>query len=253
MVEVKLDQHFLEDKELLDKIVNLSDIKESDIVFEIGPGKGDLTKAILKKNPSKLIAIEKDVALKDYLSLELVENSNLEIIYGDGILELDNHLITKLIANIPYSITEPLYTKILDLKLPFCVLLHGIDFYKNIIERDTKWKYFVPAFYDLELLEEVEGSKFNPKTKVKSVFIKLKLKNDNDLLNDNNFFQYLWNKRSRNTKNALIYTFVDTYNLTKTQAEEKVLKLNLDNEVLNKNLENLSNREFIEIIEKLMI
>ena len=248
---VELDQHFLEDKELLERIVKVCDINSSDIVFEIGPGKGDLTKVILSKELSKLICVEKDVNLKSFLELEIRENPQLEYIVGNGLEELDKHLITKLIANIPYSITEPLYSKILDLKLPYCVLLHGNDFYKNIVERETKWKYFINAFYNVELIEEVLGSKFSPPTKVKSVFVKLTIKKLVSQVDV--FYQNLWEKRKRYTKNALIFALVDTYDLTKSEAEEKVGNMILNNkeELLQKNLENLSNSEFKEIMDKL--
>ena len=54
-----LGQNFLIDKNLLEKIVNVTQIKEKNI-FEIGPGTGNLTTYILKKNPKKVIVIEKD-------------------------------------------------------------------------------------------------------------------------------------------------------------------------------------------------
>jgi 16S rRNA A1518/A1519 N6-dimethyltransferase RsmA/KsgA/DIM1 with predicted DNA glycosylase/AP lyase activity len=244
-MEIKLDQHFLEDEDLLNNILDKSEIKNSDIIFEIGPGKGDLTKQILKRNPAKLICIEKDEKLKEFLNWE-TENSSLDYIVGDGLEEIDKHLFSKLIANIPYSITEPLYAKILDLKIQSCILLHGIDFYKNIVERETRWKYFVKAFYDIELLEEVEGFQFNPPTKVKSVFVKLKLKKE--ILESDLLIQNLWNKRKRTTANTIIFSYVDTYNMTKTESEYKMEELKINTEILEKNFENLSNEEFNSII-----
>ena len=61
MIKAKksLGQNFLIDKNILEKIVNVSNI-ENKIVLEIGPGTGNLTSYILKKNPKKLIVIEKD-------------------------------------------------------------------------------------------------------------------------------------------------------------------------------------------------
>ena len=55
-----LGQNFLSNKEILSKIVSYGDITENDIVLEIGPGTGNLTNELLKKNPKQLIVVEKD-------------------------------------------------------------------------------------------------------------------------------------------------------------------------------------------------
>ena len=61
MIKAKksLGQNFLIDQNIIDKIINIVEIKDKSIL-EIGPGTGNLTKNILKKNPKKLIVIEKD-------------------------------------------------------------------------------------------------------------------------------------------------------------------------------------------------
>ena len=170
-MDVRYDQHFLIDENILSLIVECSDIKCDDIVFEIGCGRGELSREIISKKPQKLICVECDRNLNPNIN-----DDNFELIYGDGLDEIDKHKFSKFIANIPYSITEPLYRKILDLKISFVVMLCGFDFYKNLSSRDTKWKYFVNAFYDVRLVTEVLGDKFNPSTKVKSAVVKLKIK-----------------------------------------------------------------------------
>ena len=66
-----LGQNFLIDKNIIRKILNLTEIKNNDII-EIGPGKGALTDEILKKNPSSLTLIEKDSLLVKYLEKNTV-------------------------------------------------------------------------------------------------------------------------------------------------------------------------------------
>lgn len=246
-MEVEFDQHFMDDEEILNLIIDSSKINYKDIIFEIGPGLGSLTRKILQKRPLKLISVEKDSKLEQEFEITLKENNNFELIISDGIKELDNHIFTKLIANIPYSITEPLYSKILDLKLNNCILLHGRDFAKNIIIRETKWNYFINSFYNVEEISEIEGNKFNPPTKVKSSLIRLKLKNN--LSNIDIFYQTLWNKRKRSTYNSLIYSLVDSCSLSKTEAKLKLKNFNISISILNKKLENLSNMEFNKIVE----
>ena len=241
-MNVKYDQHFLTDKNVLNLIIECSDIKSDDIVFEIGCGKGVLSREILSKKPKKLICIECDRNLNPNIN-----DDNFELIYGDGLDEIDKHDFNKLIANIPYSITEPLYTKILDLKIVFAVMLCGFDFYKNLSSRDTKWKYFVNAFYDVKLITQVLGNKFNPLTKVKSAVVKLELKekvNKEDYL-----FQKLWERRYRNTYNAIVFSLVDLFNISKSNARELVNKFNLSDKVSKKILDSLSNEEFIQLVK----
>ena len=64
-----LGQNFLVDKEIINKIVNIVNLENKNIL-EIGPGTGNLTSAIIKKNPKKLIVVEKDDYLADKLRLE---------------------------------------------------------------------------------------------------------------------------------------------------------------------------------------
>ena len=59
----KLGQNFLVDKNIINLIVELGEIKNDDIVLEIGPGTGNLTEKILSKDPKKLIVVEKDNSL----------------------------------------------------------------------------------------------------------------------------------------------------------------------------------------------
>ena len=65
-IKKELGQHFLNDKKTLERISDIYDIKGKTVI-EIGPGKGSLTRHILKKNPLKLTLIEKDISLKTYL------------------------------------------------------------------------------------------------------------------------------------------------------------------------------------------
>ena len=67
-----LGQNFLNDKKILQDIVNYGEISKDDIVLEIGPGTGNLTKKLLEKKPKKLIVVEKDNNLSISLRKNLV-------------------------------------------------------------------------------------------------------------------------------------------------------------------------------------
>ena len=72
-----LGQNFLKDNNILDLIIKLGDIKSKNTVIEIGPGTGNLTNEIIKKNPLKLIVTEKDNELAKNLKIKFKENIKL--------------------------------------------------------------------------------------------------------------------------------------------------------------------------------
>jgi 16S rRNA (adenine1518-N6/adenine1519-N6)-dimethyltransferase len=248
-MDVKYDQHFLVDEGIIETTIDYSKITNKDTIFEIGPGRGVLTKKILKQNPKKLISIEIDTSMKIHLDKLAKEYPNFDYHFGNGLEKMNFFEFDKLIANIPYSITEPLYKKILDRKVPFAILLHGKNFYFQILDEFSKWHYLVGAFYDIEIVAKVKGNKFEPETKVDSVLIKLELKKE--LTNFEYVVQLFYSKSLRTTSNALIYTLVDYLNISKTEANNIINQLNFDIIALNKIVDNLSNIEFCSIISKL--
>lgn len=242
MTEVIYDQHFLINEEIITKTIKNANITSNNNIIEIGPGKGVLTNAILKQNPNFLTSIEIDESFKPILEEIKKNNPNFDYILGNGLENLKE--CDKLIANIPYAITEPLYKKILELQIPTVNLLHGRRFYNIINDETSKWNKYVNAFYDVELIEEVTGENFEPKAKITSVLVKLALKTNlskNDLL-----IQNLFKKEARSVKNAIKYTIVDTLNISK-----KEINIDLDENLLNKKLKDLSREEFNFVFEYL--
>ena len=106
-----LGQNFLQNKNIINKIVELGQISSDSYVIEIGPGTGNLTEEIIKKKPKKFLAIEKDVNL--YRKLKSKYKSNLDLLNQD-VLKIDwnnfsnNHSIV--FGNLPYNISSRLLT-----------------------------------------------------------------------------------------------------------------------------------------------
>src|SRR3989339_45280 len=108
----RLGQHFLKNtsatRQIINKMIKAADVSKKDIVLEAGPGKGILTKALLKK-AGRVIAVEKDKELVKYLKEKFKDCENLEIVEGDILktqiskLKSQNY---KIVANIPYYITS---------------------------------------------------------------------------------------------------------------------------------------------------
>ena len=106
-----LGQIFLIDREVLEKITNVVQIKDKTIP-EVRPGTGNLTSFILKKNPKKMFVIEKD----DDLAINLNETFKDQItIINDDILQVDENLIFKnkvtVFGNLPYNISTEILSK----------------------------------------------------------------------------------------------------------------------------------------------
>lgn len=246
---MKFDQHFLKDKKTLSKIASYSDIHYNDTILEIGPGPGYLTEIILTQKPKKLISIEIDYHFEE--QLEKIKKEN----FGKFEYEIANALdffeslhFNKIVANIPYSITEPLYEKILKRHPELVVLTHGKEFYDIVKTGLSKWSYYVEAFYDIILVETIEGTRFEPSTKTDSVIIRLERK-DNPNKKDK-LIQNLFIKKDRNIINCLMYSLVDTLEISKREAHSIIKEIGIELDSIH-NFNQLSNEEFLDIVNKL--
>ena len=143
MAKKSLGQNFLRNKSVVKNIVSASNLKNNDIVLEIGPGKGILTEELLK-NSEKVIAIEKDDGLYKFLKekfWEEIENKKLNLLHGDILKEkLPKLGKYKLISNIPYNITGEIIRKFLsgDNQPELITLLVQKEVAKRIVAADGK-------------------------------------------------------------------------------------------------------------------
>jgi len=107
-----LGQNLLIDKNILNKIAELSSINGK-VVFEVGPGTGNLTEIILKKNPKKLLLVEKDKRFCQILTKKFDLEKNF-IIYNEDILKFnfDKNINPDLVfGNLPYNISTQILAK----------------------------------------------------------------------------------------------------------------------------------------------
>ena len=138
MIKAKksLGQNFLIDKNILEKITNTTKITNK-IVLEVGPGTGNLTSYILKKNPKKLFVIEKDNQLA--INLENKFNNQISIIHED-VLKIDETTFFKdkliVFGNLPYNISTEIISKwIINLKDKFWFECLVLMFQKEVADR----------------------------------------------------------------------------------------------------------------------
>lgn len=184
-----LGQNFLIDENVLDKIVNYSDIDENDFVLEIGPGAGTLTQR-LAKTGAKCVAIEIDKALLPVLSDSMADFDNFKLINND-VMKIDLKKLTEeefggkpfhVIANLPYYITTPIVMKLLEEKLPVKSMTLMVQ--KEVAERmcaDCGTKEYgalsVAIAYrcDAKIICKAEPHCFIPQPKVTSTVVNLKV------------------------------------------------------------------------------
>ena len=138
MIKAKksLGQNFIIDKNILEKITTITNIKDK-IILEVGPGTGNLTSYILKKNPKKIFVIEKD----DNLALNLKNKfDNKIIIINDDILKLDETILFQdkviVFGNLPYNISTEILSKwIINLNEGFWFECLVLMFQKEVADR----------------------------------------------------------------------------------------------------------------------
>ena len=182
-IKKELGQHFLNDKETLERISVICNLKKK-LVIEIGPGKGSLSRYILKRNPLKLILIEKDTSLRPYLSKIKQDFPNLiEIIFADALnLKLNKIFPNKisLVANLPYNIATTLIINWLRYIQSFESIVVMVQ--KEVAERLTakvsskfysRLSVLVQVHANVKKILDIDPTKFNPQPKVNSTVIKL--------------------------------------------------------------------------------
>ncbi len=173
-------QNFLVDDRVLESIVAAGQIKETDIILEIGPGFGFLTKLLAAK-AKKVLALEIDTRAAAVLQDELNDFINVDIIVGDALaFDLKKYHLAEaaylLIANIPYQITNKIFEKFL---FGFCpperaVLLMQREVGERILARDDRrgaLAVVAQTAFTVNEVVRVSKEKFYPVPKVDSVVL----------------------------------------------------------------------------------
>ena len=258
-----LGQNFLINKEVLESIVNSSEINKDDMVIEIGPGLGTLTKYLLEK-AGEVLCIEIDPKMIKVLNNRFNQYENFEIINED-VLKVDlNKIISekkrqgkvknvKIVANLPYYITTPIIMKLLEDKLDIESITVMIQ--KEVAERliavpgekeTGAITYTVYYYCESEKIMEVPNSSFIPEPEVTSEVIKMKLRSKPAVEIENPKIMFMiiksaFMQRRKTLLNALTNTKVF---LSKEEGLEILRKLNLEENI---RAENLSIQDFCNI------
>lgn len=179
-INYKLDQYFLIDYKIIQKIVSYAELNENDIVLEFGTGLGFITKEIAKK-AGKVFSIEKDDKIFNVASKLLSNINNIQLIKGDFFKIKNISSFNKFISTPPYKFSRKIIEWISLRKIDLCIIVFQNDFAKKIIEEKGRNYTFVSVLpsisYDVELLDIVPCSSFYPPSPFPSRIVKLKFIN----------------------------------------------------------------------------
>ena len=263
-----LGQNFLISPEVVEKIIESSELSKEDLVIEIGPGLGTLTKYLLDK-AGKVICIELDTRMVKILNNRFTTKENFEII-NDDVLKVDlNKMIkenkknkeiknVKIVANLPYYITTPIIMRLLEEKLDIQSITVMIQ--KEVADRLIEipggkntgaLTHTVYYYCQSEKIMEVPNNSFIPEPEVTSEVIKMNLRKVPAVKIENPKVMFMiiksaFMQRRKTLLNALTNTKVF---ISKKEGTEILKKLNLNENV---RAEELSIQDFANITKCIM-
>ena len=199
----KYGQNFINNNEIIEKIIKNINVTPNNLIIEIGPGAGILTKH-LKNLQKQLICYEIDQETKVFL--DKIKDDKTTIIYEDFIkadiisdIKKTNYDKVSFIANIPYYITTPIIKKIINLNIDINEIILMVQ--KEVAERFTakvgtkqynSLTIFLSYYFDIEKLFDVNKKYFYPIPKVDSAIVKFTPKKRKlELENEELFFKLI--------------------------------------------------------------
>lgn len=251
-----LGQNFLIDKNFVDKIIDIADI-ENENVLEIGPGIGTITYE-MAKTAKKVLAVEIDENLIPILQQNLEEFSNVKVINQD-ILKVDlKKLIAeefsnqsfKVVSNLPYYITTPIIELLITSNFPcqdMTIMVQKEVAQRMVASANDKdyssLSVFVKFYSDAKILVNLPKTVFMPQPKIDSSILNLKLRIYDEKVDQKKLFNLVragFNKRRKTILNSL-----------SDVASKEDLKIAFEKTGLKENLraENLSLDDFIKLAD----
>ena len=263
----KLGQNFLIDEETIVKTINAAEITKEDLIIEIGPGLGTLTKPILEK-AGKVICIELDERMLTILNDRFGLYDNFKIINED-VLKVDlNSLIkkeknenikyAKIVANLPYYITTPIIMKLLEDKLDIESITVMIQ--KEVADRLTTIPgekntgaitYSINYYTNPERIHEVKNTCFIPAPEVDSTVIKLNIAKQKKIeLSDEVLFFKIIKAAFMQKRKTLLNALSNGNIATKDEIKDILKKLDIDENIRGEKLTMEQYAEITKIIQQ---
>lgn len=206
-------------------------MKKEDVVLEVGAGDGRITKRIAQQ-VKKVVSYEIDNSTKNELQEVKNEYYNVEIYFENFLKVKKLCKIDKVVASLPYQITEPFIEKIKDIPCQSITLIVGATFAKNVTNTflHSKLALLTNCYFSAIKICDVPEDAFLPPPKTLSSIIKLIPKSKKELVDEGGLYilREIFEQRDKKIKNALQYSIIRFYNikgilLTKRKCK-KILK-----------------------------
>jgi 16S rRNA (adenine1518-N6/adenine1519-N6)-dimethyltransferase len=234
-------QHFLIDRNILNKVIRTAQVEKEDVVLEVGPGLGEMTIA-LARQAKRVIAIEIDPRLVEILKKKMAVYPNVEVVQKDVLKMGFNHFLLqegqqiKVVANLPYQISTPLLFRFIESREVFSTLTLMLQ--KEVAERMVALpgeKEYGPLSIFTQLVSElsicffIKPSAFFPPPKVESAVIHMGWKEKSMIeLGDEEWFKRVvrgcFSYRRKTLTNALKHSDIPL----PWNTEERMEKIGID-------------------------
>lgn len=227
-------QHYMIDKKLIKYIVDEAMLLPDDVVLEIGCGHGELTRLIAKK--CKVVAVDiedSDISGKNII---FVKGNILELFLGLH----EKHGFNKIVANIPYNISEPLMKLLFKVNIETTLLTVGKNFSEILTGRNNRIGIIANELYDVEILKNIPAKSFHPMPRVESALVSLEQRDIDIVDKPAVIYKELVMLDDKKLRNALLKILKGT---------KKNLKKKLENKIFDKQMYQLSNKEFVQLDE----
>ncbi|MBD5632115.1 MAG: ribosomal RNA small subunit methyltransferase A [Clostridia bacterium] len=255
----RFGQNFITDKNLLKSIVVNAGVEECDTVVEIGCGAGTLTRAIAEK-AKRVIAFEVDKTLQPVLEKTLAGIDNAEVVFKDflkvNLKELEAETGEyKVVANLPYYVTTPLIMKLLE-ESKSCksltVMVQEEVALRLCAEANTPEYGAITAVIaqraEAKIVKKVPRTMFVPRPNVDSAVVKLDIEDGRIPAKDIALYKKTVHAAFAARRKTLVNNLVNTFALSRTQAEDILTGLNID---IKARGETLSPEDFARLSDKL--
>ena len=172
-----LAQNFLKSSKLVCSLLAGSSIEPSDVVYEIGPGRGIIT-AALARIARKVVAVEKDPDLAQFLRRRFQGDGNVNIVTSDYLQYYIPDREYKIFANIPFNMTADIVRKILYTppvpQEAYLIMQKEAAQKFSGSPRETQFSVLAKPLFDIRILQQLRRTDFEPVPHVDSVLLQIK-------------------------------------------------------------------------------
>lgn len=252
----KFGQNFIFDQNFLRSVVKDAEINNETDVLEIGAGAGTLTK-VLGENARKVVSYEIDTNLKQTLSENLKDSSNVEVIFKDimkaSIDEIEKNFQGDyvLIANLPYYITTPIIFKFLEeaTRLTRLVIMVQLEVANRICSKAGSSEYGAinPAIDyrgTAKIVRKVSRKMFMPMPNVDSAIVRIDIDKNKYKINDRKLLDNVIKSAFQMRRKTLQNNLKNSFSINQSQLDEIFTKMRLEANVRG---ETLTTGQFVEL------